>query len=82
MTLAIVLVGVVLYLGLAIMVARFCGLNSAWERAAREAMRREAAAAGSTSERAGRPSLGEPDLDLGDVVVEPQRRDRAAQPVH
>ncbi len=32
MTLAIVLVSVGLYLGLAVLVGRFCGINSAWER--------------------------------------------------
>ena len=39
MTIAIVVVGVALYIGLAMVVGRFCGLNSAWERKGEEAMR-------------------------------------------
>ena len=38
MTIAIVLAGVALYIGLAVVVGRFCGLNSAWERAAQGAI--------------------------------------------
>lgn len=39
MNVAIVLVGLVLYLGLAVAVGRFCGVNAAWERAVQQSMR-------------------------------------------
>ncbi len=43
MSLAIVLVCLVFYLGLAVVIGRFCGINSAWERAVRDVGWREAA---------------------------------------
>ena len=79
MTLAIVLMGAVLYLGLAMVVGRFCGLNSAWERAAVEAMRREAEAGGSGPEM---PGLEESEMDRVRTAAEPQQKDRTPELVH
>jgi hypothetical protein len=54
MTLAIVLIGLALYLGLAMVVGRFCGINSAWDRVVERAMKE-------------RPEPKEPDLESARV---------------
>lgn len=77
MTIAIVLVGVALYIGLAMAVGRFCGLNSAWERAVEEAMSEKAAAARPEPQKAEVFDMSEASFDP--VRSQPQEKDTAVQ---
>jgi hypothetical protein len=80
MTLAIVLVCVMLYLGLAIAVGRFCGINSAWERIVQETMG-EQRRSGPSPEEILAEKLDEAERILEETASESKEEETATQPV-
>jgi hypothetical protein len=79
MSLAIVLVCLGLYLGLAVVIGRFCGINSAWERVVEDAMRNEASSREATPEEIEARQLEEAERILRQTSIQSEEKDPATQ---
>ncbi len=81
MTLAIVFVCVALYLGLAVAVGRFCGINSAWDRVIDTAMAQGSLSKQSTSGLHPMGALAEDEGGEEEAACRSEEEETAAQPV-
>jgi hypothetical protein len=79
MSLAIVLVCLGLYLGLAIVIGRFCGINSAWERVVEDAMIDEQSTHEPTPEQVEAKKLEEAERILRQTTIQAEEKDPATQ---
>ncbi len=81
MTLAIVLVCLGLYLGLAVAVGRFCGINSAWDHVVEGAMREESRVERESTDRGESQGREDAERILDEAVTRSDEQESVEQPV-
>ena len=81
MTLAIVLVCLGLYLGLAVVVGRFCGINSAWDHVVESAMGEQSRAERGSTDRGDSQRREETERILDEAETRSDEHESVEQPV-